>query len=114
VYRKFGVPVAFSTDDEGVSRIDLTHEYVRAVQTYNLQYLDLKQLVRTSLEHIFLPGPSLWAAPDKFIAPVSACAHNPLGAEKPSASCSAFLKSSEKAQQQWELERRFHAFESEL
>ena len=24
VYRKFGVPVAFSTDDEGVSRIDLT------------------------------------------------------------------------------------------
>ena len=114
VYRKFGVPVAFSTDDEGVSRIDLTHEYVRAVQTYDLQYLDLKQLVRTGLEHIFLPGPSLWAAPDKFIAPVSACAHNPLGAEKPSASCSAFLKSSEKAQQQWELERRFHAFESEL
>ena len=25
-YRKFGVPVALSTDDEGVSRIDLTHE----------------------------------------------------------------------------------------
>ena len=26
-YRKFGVPVALSTDDEGVSRIDPTHEY---------------------------------------------------------------------------------------
>jgi len=26
----------------------------------------------------------------------------------------AFLKSSERAQQQWELERRFRAFESEL
>ena len=25
-YRKLGVPVALSTDDEGVSRIDLTHE----------------------------------------------------------------------------------------
>ena len=26
-------------------------------------------------------------------------------------SCSDFLKGSEKARQQWELERRFHAFE---
>ncbi|HVH72830.1 MAG TPA: adenosine deaminase, partial [Candidatus Dormibacteraeota bacterium] len=31
LYRQFGVPVALATDDEGVSRIDLTHEYVRAV-----------------------------------------------------------------------------------
>ena len=112
MYCKLACPSLFHCD-EGV--LHRSHpEYVRAVQTYNLQYLDLKQLVRTGLEHIFLPGPSLWAAPDKFIAPVSACAHDPLGAEKPSASCSAFLKSSEKAQQQWELERRFHAFESEL
>ncbi|MFZ0643917.1 MAG: hypothetical protein WAM25_12195, partial [Candidatus Acidiferrales bacterium] len=51
IYRKFGVPVALSTDDEGVSRIDLTHEYVRAVETYALSYADLKQMVRTSLEH---------------------------------------------------------------
>ena len=29
-YRAAGVPVALSTDDEGVSRIDLTHEYTRA------------------------------------------------------------------------------------
>ena len=35
-YRNFGVPVALSTDDEGVSRIDLTHEYVRAVETFGL------------------------------------------------------------------------------
>jgi len=28
MYRMFGVPVALATDDEGVSRIDLTHEYV--------------------------------------------------------------------------------------
>lgn len=55
IYRQFGVPVALSTDDEGVSRIDLTHEYVRAVEIYNLSYLDLKQMVRAGIEHSFLP-----------------------------------------------------------
>lgn len=114
LYRQFGVPVALATDDEGVSRIDLTHEYVRAVQTYNLSYRDLKQMVRTSLEHNFLPGESLWRAPDNFTQTVSACAKDSLGSEKPSSACSAFLKSSEKATQQWELERRFRQFESEL
>jgi len=53
LYRQFGVPVALATDDEGVSRIDLTHEYVRAVQTYDLHYMDLKQMVRTGIEHAF-------------------------------------------------------------
>ena len=114
LYRRFGVPVALATDDEGVSRIDLTHEYVRAVQTYNLSYGDIKQMVRTSLEHIFLQGESLWPAPDNFTRAVSACAKDSLGNDKPSAACSAFLKSSEKASQQWELERRFRQFESEL
>ena len=114
LYRQFGVPVALSSDDEGVSRIDLTHEYVRAVQTYDLHYMALKQMVRTGLEHAFLPGESLWAAPDKFTATVAACSHDQLGGEKPSTSCATFLKSSEKAQQQWELERRFHAFEAAL
>jgi adenosine deaminase len=112
LYRQFGVPVSLNTDDEGVSRIDLTHEYVRAVQTYNLTYMDLKGIVRTGIEHSFLPGASLWNAPDKFTLRSTACAHDQLGAEKPSATCASFLKSSEKAQQQWELERRFHTFES--
>ncbi len=114
VYRKFGVPLALSTDDEGVSRIDLTHEYVRAVQTYDLHYPDLKQLVRTGIEHTFLPGQSLWAAPDKFTQPAPACAHDTLGSDKPTSACSAFLNSSPKAQQQWQLEDRFRQFESEL
>jgi adenosine deaminase len=111
IYRKSGVPVTLSTDDEGVSRIDLTHEYVRAAETYGFGYADLKQMVRTSLEHSFLPGASLWREPDVFTSAVAACAGNSLSAEKPSSSCADFLQSSEKAKQQWELERRFRTFE---
>jgi adenosine deaminase len=112
IYRRFHVPVALSTDDEGVSRIDLTHEFVRAVATYGLTYADLKQLVRTSLEHSFLSGASLWRSQDNFTTANSACVGNALGAEKPSAACGSFLASSEKATQQWELERRFREFEA--
>ena len=53
MYRLYHVPVALSTDDEGVSRINLTHEYVRAAMTYPLTYSDFKQMVRTGLEHSF-------------------------------------------------------------
>jgi len=112
IYRKFSVPVALSTDDEGVSRIEITHEYVRAVETYGLHYSDLKQMVRTSLEHSFLPGPSLWAAQDMFTRAAPACSAGRLGEEKRSATCEAFLRGSDKAGQQWELERRFRIFES--
>jgi adenosine deaminase len=113
IYRRFGVPVALSSDDEGVSRIDLTNEYVRAVQTYELHYSDLKQLVRTGLEHSFLPGPSIWQDQDRFQRLNSSCAREDMrSGVKNSAPCAEFLAGSEKAQQQLELERRFHAFES--
>ncbi len=114
MYRQFKVPMALATDDEGVSRINLTHEYVRAVETYNLPYTDLKQMVRTSLEHSFLPGESLWRDQDVFKGAVTACSTGSLGAEKPAAKCAQFLESSEKARQQWELERRFRDFEAAL
>jgi len=112
IYRRFSVPVALSTDDEGVSRIDLTHEYVRAVETYGLRYADLKLLVRTGLEHSFLPGASLWSDPDIFKRPVQGCAREAFVKDEPSSSCAQFLRTSEKAGQQWELERRFRAFEA--
>ncbi|MGP8259652.1 MAG: adenosine deaminase family protein [Acidobacteriaceae bacterium] len=113
-YRAAHVPVALSTDDEGVSRIDLTHEYVRAAMEYGLGYLDLKAMARTSLEHSFLPGESLWQRPDDFTHVKAACAGQTLGAASPTAKCQALLGSSEKATQQWELERRFAAFEASL
>lgn len=112
LYRKYGVPVALSTDDEGVSRIDLTHEYQRAAETYPLNYRDLKQMARTSIEHAFLPGASLWqlTTPETLGKPVAACAGQ-LGKETPSGDCAKLIVGSEKAQQQWELERRFKVFE---
>ena len=114
IYRAYGVPVALSTDDEGVSRINLTHEYVRAVETYDLHYADLKQIVRDSIEHAFLPGDVLWDKPEDFGHAVSACAKDTLGAEKASPGCGEFLKKNERAQEQWELERRFRAFEASV
>jgi len=112
MYRMFHVPVALSTDDEGVERVNLTHEYARAVETYNLSYADLKQIARTGIEHIFLPGASVWAEPDRFAKAAASCAEDAIGGDKPSAGCAEFLKGSEKARQQWELERRFRAFEA--
>jgi adenosine deaminase len=56
VYLRYAVPVALATDDQGVSRVDMTHEYVRAAETYHLKYADLKRLARQSLEHSFLPA----------------------------------------------------------
>jgi len=112
IYRINHVPVALSTDDEGVSRIDITHEYVRAAIDYNLTYQDIKQLARTGMEHNFLPGPSLWDSQDVFTKTVPACQSDPLGVEKPSSSCQAYLDKSEKAAAQWEQERRIRIFES--
>ncbi len=111
IYLAAKVPVALSTDDEGVSRIDLTHEYVRAALDYNLTYDNLKKLARTGMEHDFLPGESLWARPDDFTAPAKACQGQMLGGDTPAAACKSFLAGSEKAAAQWELERRFLAFE---
>jgi len=112
LYRAAHVPVALSTDDEGVSRIDITREYVRAALDYHLGYADLKQLARTGMEHSFLAGASLWSAPEAFAAPAAACKGRPLGTEKPSGPCKAFLEGNEKAAAQWELERRFRKFEA--
>jgi adenosine deaminase len=119
LYRKYGVPVALSTDDEGVSRIDLTHEYVRAAVAYPLSYRDFKLMARTGIEHSFLPGASLWqtTAPashlEKLDQPVTQCREQ-LGRDTPTGACATLVGSSEKAQQEWELERRFHIFEAQF
>ena len=87
---------------------------MRAALDYHLSYRDLKELARTGMEHNFLPGESLWAAPDAFTAPAAVCKGQAPGAEKPSAACKTFLEGSEKAAAQWELERRFRVFEAKF
>jgi adenosine deaminase len=113
-YMAAHVPWALSTDDEGVSRIDLTHEYVRAVDEQGLTYLDLKHSARTSLEHSFLHGANLWTTPDDFAHRNSACEASITTTSKPSTPCATFLSANEKASAEWELERRFAAFEASI
>ena len=48
-----GVPVALSTDDEGVARSEMTMEYVRAAQQQLLAYREIKAMARASLRHSF-------------------------------------------------------------
>jgi hypothetical protein len=106
VYRKYGVPVVLSTDDEGVNRSHLTQEYQRAVLSYDLTYADLKQIVRNSLEYSFLSGESYWSDAT-YRSPVKACVVSRTGK-----TCQAFLAASEKATAQADLERRFLEFEA--
>jgi adenosine deaminase len=54
-YIAAGVPVALVTDDPGVSRSDLTHEFLRATETYGFTYPQLKTFARNSVEYGFLP-----------------------------------------------------------
>lgn len=113
LYREHGVPSALATDDEGVSRIDLTNEFIKAAEEQGLGYLDLKRMARTSLEHAFLPGRSLWSDSKTFGRMAIECA----GSEnRPSDGtlgddCRKFLNGSEKARLQWALEEAFARFE---
>ena len=66
LYRRTGVPVTLVTDDEGVSRTDLTAQYQQAASVYGLSYRDLKTMARAALQHGFLQGADLWRAPDDF------------------------------------------------
>ncbi len=108
------VPVSLSTDDEGNSRIDLTHEYVKGAEEQHLDYLELKKMARTSFEHSFLYGESLWATQDDFTRRKPACAAVITATSKPTPACEALLKGSEHAAAQWELERRYAVFEASI
>ena len=113
LYLRYGVPVALATDDQGVSRSDMTHEYVRAAEGYHLSYLDLKRMARQSLEHSFLAGDGLWSDAQAF-HPVTACAGDHPAAASLSAGCKRFLDANDRARVQWKLEREFAEFEKQF
>ena len=110
LYMEYDVPMALSTDDEGVSRIDLTHEYQRATQTFDLSFARLRALSRNALQYNFLPGAALFD--DTFSGEISGpCAGELAADDRLSEDCQAFLDQSEKAALQWDLEKRFAAFD---
>jgi adenosine deaminase len=114
LYLDHKVPVALATDDEGVSRSDMTQEYVRAAETYDfLRYQDLKRMARQSLEHSFLPGPSLWKETEPFRL-VSTCAGDDPAKGSPSPDCQKLIDHSERAGMQWKLEGEFAEFEKKF
>jgi hypothetical protein len=111
VYLKYGVPVALATDDEGVSRSEMTHEYVRAAQDQKLDYRQLKGMARNSLHYAFVEGEAYWQNIDR-LRPAKACANERSAAKEASAQCKAFLQQNTKARLQWELEQALARFES--
>jgi adenosine deaminase len=104
-YLAAGVPVALATDDPGVSRDDMTNQYMRAVQEQGLDYATLKRLARNSLEYSFAEGESLWSNHD-YSRMVSACG------DTSSSTCKTFLAANTKARIEWRLEQRLRDFEA--
>lgn len=110
LYRQAGIPLCLSTDDEGVSRSNLTIEYVKAARTYNLSYQDLKDLARNSIEYSFLPGESLYAG-HSYRKPRPLFEHIRDAGWSANVEARHFLDHSPKAAKEAELERAFVVFE---
>ncbi|MBB4133005.1 adenosine deaminase [Xanthomonas sp. 3075] len=110
MYLRAGVPVVLSTDDAGVSRADMTHEYQRAMQEQGIDYLTLKQLARNGLTYSFLPGNSLWATTNTAVQP---CAHA-LAHDSDDDGCRSFRHDNPKAQLQWQLEQALAQYERDM
>ncbi len=96
LYRRAGVPMVLCTDDEGISRGNLTMEFVKAATWFDLPYEELKQLAFNSIEYSFLPGDSLFVDGD----------HNKVKETAP--------PNSRKAAKQQQLLRAFDGFEKRL
>lgn len=111
--RQRGVPVSLSTDDAGILRIDLSHEYGRAVEEGGATYDDLKRSARNAIAFSFLAGEGLWSDPGTYRRPNKACARQ-IGAESPRAGpCADLVATSDKAREQWRHERLLKAFEAD-
>ena len=111
VLQKYNVPVVLVTENAGLTRIDITNEYVRAAHNYNLSYTDLKTLVRNSLEYSLLPGKSLWKNVSPYVMG-SECSDSLTN--KKTGLCQKLLVESPKARKQWDLEAKFIEFERKI
>lgn len=101
--RSRGVPTSLSTDDPGILRIDLSHEYVRAAEE-GASWDDLEASARNAIAFSFLSGQGLWRDPGRYQQPDPACAGE-IGHEQPSAAaCKSLIGKSDKAREQWRHE----------
>lgn len=113
LYLANDVPVVLATDDQGVSRSDLSKELIKAVQVYDLGYGDLKWLIRNSLEYSFLPGESIWCD-SSYGKMIDECSSGIPGNKELSSTCQEFLNQNTRAKLQWDLEADFNSFEAQI
>src|SRR5437660_7792452 len=102
-YMKYGVPVALATDDEGVSRSEISREFLKAAEDQGLGYVQLKTMARDSLQYAFVSGTSLWSDSRKFV-PSAQCTEDIALMKLTSSGCRQYVEASEKAKLQWKLE----------
>lgn len=106
-YLQAQVPVVISSDDPGVSRNNLSHEYYRAVTEQKLALNEVIQANRNSLTYSLLKGQSLWENP-KLAMPVKACK------VLNSVSCLRYVSQNSKAYHQWLLEQELDHYFTQL
>ena len=109
-YMQHGVPVALATDDEGVSRSEISREFLKAAEEQGLGYVQLKAMARNSLQYAFIAGGGLWTDARRFI-PVPQCVKDIANGRLNSSGCQQYMTTSEKARLQWKLEDQFREFE---
>ncbi len=110
-YLDYGVPVALSTDDEGVARSEMSLEYRKAVLEQGVDYPTLKAMARNSLEYAFVEGAGLWSD-YAVLEPVDACAAARGGLD--GEACVAYAQANVKARLQRSLEIDLRAFEERV
>lgn len=110
-YLENKVPVALSTDDEGILRTNITKEYVRAFREQDLSYSELKQMARNSLHFAFLEGTPLWT--NASYEKMNGGCLSPKSTKEQSLDCYRFLNENPKAKLQFRLEKEFGDFEGE-
>ncbi|MCT2590865.1 hypothetical protein LHJ74_13250 [Streptomyces sp. N2-109] len=110
-YLDADVPVALATDDQGVSRTDITDEYERAATEHHMSYRELRASARASLDHAFVQGHSLWRGPGDY-RPGRDCVGSDPRAGEATSRCQAMIEESPKAALQWKLEQDLADFEA--
>jgi adenosine deaminase len=91
-YLAAGVPVVLSSDDAGISRIDLTNEYFRAARDYGLGYRQLKAIAGNALRYSFLDEEQKRAELERFEASCAQFERAVAAAQSPLENAVALIK----------------------